>query len=323
MSHNPDAKGRVQRKQTLISCFIFLALLIYQAVDVEAFDVVIVEGAGFTIYEDVIEGFKRACDCNVKKVIVLDNGLKDIRQEIQKEQPDMILTIGQEALTKTREQTNLPITYLMVLNPEPLIEGRDDISGVSMSISPEKKLNAFLDIFPTTREIGVLYNPDESESYVRRARYAAQTRGVGLVEHPLRDPKDVINVLDTMKDKIDALWVMPSKTLSDIETMEIISFFSMNNRVPVLSYTDWHLKIGAAVVLNVDPYEMGVQGAQVARTNHKGLSARSKDIRNSSVSDVRYARVSINQGVIKKMEIAINEKYRNKASTRIYLIGRR
>ena len=46
--------------------------------------------------------------------------------------PDLILTIGKEVLSRVKKISNIPVIYLMVLNPESIIEcGEKNITGVT------------------------------------------------------------------------------------------------------------------------------------------------------------------------------------------------
>ncbi|MBF0564868.1 MAG: hypothetical protein HQK89_06465 [Nitrospirae bacterium] len=286
---------------------VFTVIMVGFLTNVEATEVVVVEGSAFKAYEEALQGFTRNCKCNIKEIITLDASRTEPRSRILKAKPDLVLAIGQEALVQVKEISEVPVVYIMALFPGIIPLKADNITGVSMFISPETQLSILVDVFPSMRSIGLLYTPDESKVLAARAESAALRKGIKFFKREIRSKKEIFPALEDIRFKIDAYWILPDKNLVNAEMIEILSVFSMENKIPLLSFTDQHLKFGAAISINVDPFAMGIQAAEIINSSSKTR----KDAQNQPFNDAKIAKVSFNRAVITSMDIAINEKYKS------------
>lgn len=105
-------------------------------------------------YEEAMRGFKSVANFEINRLILAESEGADLIKKINKVRPDVVLSIGMEALSKLKTIKNIPIVYLMVLNPQSLIEPDRNISGVSMIISPARQLKALLKVLPEVKRVG-------------------------------------------------------------------------------------------------------------------------------------------------------------------------
>ncbi|MCG6550992.1 MAG: hypothetical protein L7F77_01595 [Candidatus Magnetominusculus sp. LBB02] len=288
----------------IIRSAICLALLcaLAQVPPASALDVTIIESSAVKPYEDAIRGFEATCNCNIKKVIPIDHSGYNIQDEIRRSRPDMIVAVGEEALQAALTFKNIPTTYMMALNPSRIISGHGNAVGVSMEIPPHKQISSFLDVFPWIKRLGVVYNPANSGHFMRGAVEAALKQKVVLVEGIAHLPKDVPSVINSMKGKIDALWILPDTTVVTPENIEFLMLHSIAYNVPVLSFTDKHVALGAVMSLSIDPYEIGRQTGGI-------VAAGSTRLPGAANFDVSTARLSINHISAIKMNIAIKDNF--------------
>ncbi len=259
-------------------------------------------------YKEALKGFRERCDCTVRKIVLSEAGpYFDLSKEIEATRPDMVLAVGPEALARLKDKSksirNVPIVYMMDLNPEPLTSGYKNITGVRMTTSPSMQLTSFLRALPLVQKVGVLYNPAKSGEFVEGAVAAAATAGVDLILEKAQRPEDVPGLVNDMAGRIDAFWMIPDASVITSESVESILLFSLENMVPTLTFSEKHLDIGALMSMSVsiNAADMGRQAGKIAeRVLHHGT-----DIALISAAYAENGTLMINELVAQNLNIYI------------------
>lgn len=284
--------------------FITLLLLIFCHGLAEAGqEIVVIQSLRVKPYDEAIEGFKSVCNSKIKRLVVSELERADVVEKISKIRPDIVIAVGMDALSRVKKIKNIPVVYLMVLNPPSILPGNKNITGVSMKIPQEKQLIALLNALPDIKNIGLLYDPDRTGHFVKKAQAAAKKIGIKLIAKEIHSSRDVPSLVMNMKGKIDLFWMLPDLTVVTPETVEFLLLFSLENRVPLLTFSEKYVPLGALMSIGIDAFDMGRQAGEMAK---KILSGR--DIQNVQRVDARKAVVSINLKVAKKLEITIDKK---------------
>lgn len=225
-------------------------------------------------YEEALSGFRLACYCAVREIVLSEAGpYFDLTKEIEATAPDLVLAVGREALVQLKNTRDVPIVYMMALNSEPLTYVHKNIAGIRMTISPGRQLTSFLRAIPLIQRVGVVYNPAKSGKFVEGAVAAAAKTGVDLIIKKAQRPEDVPGLVNGMAGKIDAFWIIPDASVIMSESVEAILLFSLENMVPVLTFSEKHLEIGALMSMSVsiNAADMGRQAGKIAeRVLHNG-----------------------------------------------------
>ena len=198
-------------------------------------------------------------------VLAEEPGAAILRAKVRAKRPDLVLAVGTNALSAVKSIPDIPILYLMVPYPETVTAGRANTTGVEMIFSPEQQLAAFLQVIPRLKRIGLIYDPRRNSALARRIMAAADKRGILVIEEQTEDCRQVHRLLDKLVGRIDAFWMLPDHTVTTPETVEAILLFSLENRVPVLTFSEKYLKRGATVAVTFDPYTMGERAGEMAR----------------------------------------------------------
>jgi len=268
-----------------------------------AADMVIVRSADIKPYKDAIRGFRDACDCAVREV-VLRNG--ESVKTILSDRSSAVVAVGTAAFNKVRSHPAQQIVYIMVMPSEVPSALERNISGVGMDPSPAAYLAAMNEIVPRAKRVGLLYDPKQTGPFVREAQLAAKTAGMELVVRPVEDLADMPSALERLRGKTDIIWMLPDPTVFTPETVELLLRFSFEHNVPVISFSRKYVAMGAVASLDVDPYDMGAQAAGIAsRLSAGGIGP----IREPA----RMTRLFINAHVVKKMGLTIREETLKKA----------
>ncbi|MRR55646.1 MAG: ABC transporter substrate-binding protein [Deltaproteobacteria bacterium] len=282
----------------LIIPFLTLVLLASPA---SAWDVLVVQKYRAKPYADVVRGFD-SVDSGKTSVLILEElSEEDPVREIRRRNPDLILAIGADALAKVSKIGSIPIIYCMVLNPEPLAGNEDNITGISMSVSPEKQLATLRKNLPGLKKIGTVYNPAKMSSFLEKARFAGQKIGVQLVGAKADRPQDVPRALESLPRDLDAFWMLPDSTVTSPEVVEATILYSIRTKTPVFTFSDKYLRIGAAISLELNTFELGKQAAEMAKKIRSGTA-----IKNIPRAFAEQATLSFNHAVAAKFEIPLN-----------------
>ncbi len=258
---------------------LFLLIAVYAIVflshvhPASARDVLVVQNYRAKPYSEALQGFKSVCKAKTGELVLSEMNGEDVLEEIRRRKPDLILAIGMDALLKVRKIRGIPVLYLMVLHPATVLRGEMNITGVSMILPPEKQLSLLHRFLPNVKRIGMVYCPKNTGHLVSRACHAAAKMGIDIKALATGRPEDFPELLKSLKGNVDAYWMLPDSTAITPETVECLLLFSMRNRIPIITFSEKYLKMGALVSLEVNSFKMGKQAGEMALKILSGASA--------------------------------------------------
>jgi len=281
-----------------------------------AFRITAVLSSGLQPYVEAMQGFQNTIGAAVPvhgpksityaeiKEYFLDKGPPPaaLREEILADRPDLLVAIGTNALIFTKTQSaDIPVVYLMVPYPAGIVSGRTNITGVNMQISPARELAALLDAAPELKRFGLIYDPLRLGPMVKEIEAAAREKNIALIAKQTRTSNTVQRLLNELADRIDCFWMLPDLTVITPESVELILLFSLEHRVPVLSFSAKYLTRGAAFAVTFDNYDLGRSAAETAM---KILAGR--DVETLSPIEPQTIRLEINRSVVDKLGIPMS-----------------
>jgi putative tryptophan/tyrosine transport system substrate-binding protein len=264
--------------------------------------VVSVQSVDVAPYNEALNGFNSVCRAENKRIVLSESKEDDLAQKVNAMNPDLILAIGLDALRAVKELSRLPILYTMILNPEPVRNDTPHITGVGMNIPQEKQLDTILKVLPRTTRIGLLYDPEKTGHFVARNQKAAAAAGVQILARVVKAARDVPLTLTQMDVMPDVLWLLPDLTVITPETVEFLFNFSLAHKIPVVSFSEQHLALGAFMSISLDVFELGRQTGAMANTILDGGS-----LKHISPAEAKKAVVTINRTVAEKLGIPISD----------------
>lgn len=278
--------------------------LLYNVSLLSAEEIVVVKSHNIKPYNDTIEGFKRTCRCKVRELNLPETGQNNIRKKILEIGPDAVLAIGMDALNSVGKIDNLPIFYTMLteLMPE-FAEKRKKYSGASMDILPETYLSYMKRLFPKARRVGIIYSRPNTGQFVNEALAISNSIGFEIIVREVSTPARVPVVIEGMKGKIDIFWMLPDPEVITSETIDSILLFSFQNNVPVFSFANKYVKMGAVASLSVDPVALGAQtGELIAKKLDNGAVENLVHIRPQKVL------LSVNRKIAAKFGLPLSDE---------------
>ena len=289
----------MKRKVLAILLFLTLGHTLVQAGQ----KIVAIQSVSIGPYDQAIKGFTSVGDFEIKRLVLSELRGMDIVKKIDEIGPDIVLTIGPDALLKAKSIQKTPVVYLMVLDPQSILSGERNVTGVSMNISPKQQLATLLQVLPDVENIGLLYDPAKTREFVQRARVAAEKIGIRLYAKEVNRPSDIPSLISDMKGKIDLFWMLPDVTVITPETVKFLLLFSLENKIPVLTFSEKYVELGTPISIGIDAFDIGCQAGEMVKRILSGT-----DVKDVQPVDARKEVISISPKIARKLGIRIDEK---------------
>ena len=139
-----------------------------------------------------------------------------------------------------------------------------------------------------------------------QAMKAADNWGISLIPEAVYSSKDLPDATRVLLPKIDLLWLIPDSTVVTPESLDFIFLTSLENKLPVVAFSEDLARAGAVMSLSPDPWTVGEQAGRLAQKVIKG-----KIPVNIPHSHSEKIKVSINMSTAKKIGLRINRQALN------------
>ncbi len=219
-------------------------------------------------YREPQEEFKRVMS---QPVLEVDLGNKkwdiaNVEDLLYDEEPDIIYCIGTKAyLIANKYAKDKDIVFSSIINwlRLPITE---KTYGVSNELHVGMEIMLFRYIFPNIQKIGVLYSKKYTEEWFTNAGSEAEKMGVKIVGHAISQKKQIISDLRKLLSKVDAFWLISDPELiSDKEGLLKILQECDVQKIPVFSYHEAFVNLGAVLIVSVDNPTIGRQSASIVK----------------------------------------------------------
>ena len=274
--------------------FILLALSLHQVPSAWGAEVLILQSSSSPVYTEALHGFRAAFNGADRTLLLTDYAEIDVQRIVKEERPRLVLAVGDKALAASGKVREVPVLAMLALSLNLKRQSPDNLGGVAMAVAPERYLKLFDSL--GAKRIGVLYDPNKTGHYLKKAVQEGRQLGLNLVTEPVNDPRELQAKLDKMKGNVDALWMLPDSTVVTTVNMEAFLLFSMTHNVPAVTFTSQYLKKGAAASLDIDPFDIGRQAGELALSVLKGSAPRKLP-----TLDPRKTHLHTNEIVLRKL----------------------
>lgn len=268
--------------------------------------VVAVQSVATKPYDEAFRGFKSTIsedNVQIQRIILSDSKGKGDVGRLQAINPSLVLAIGLGALSEVAHLTDVPIVYVMILAPPDAIAQKKQVTGVRMSVPPDKQLAIVKEALPQTKTIGLLYDPQRSGPEVKRIYKAGNEMEIAIEALKVTQTEQVFNALLQMQGRIDLFWMLPDLTVVTPDTVEFFLLFAMETGTPLLSFSTKYSELGAVMAIASDPQDMGRQAAEMALKILSGVQAH-----NIPEQEAEKVLVTFNLKTARKMGVKISEK---------------
>ncbi len=250
-----------------VAMWILLTALPFTALsqDHEAL-IAVLKTADNSIYDQALAHFTESCQARVA-VFKMNGSLQTGREQIEvinSGKYRLVLAIGASAALVAREQSKHPVVFCGVFSPDRSKLAGGNITGVTLDASVKEQFSALQKMMTGLRTIGVIYDPRVSSDLIREARSASKDLGLHLETREVSSHKEVTWAVRDLLSQVDAQWVIADSTVVNPENLRHMLLTSVENRVPILAFSDAVVREGALASVSTPADEIGQEAAGLA-----------------------------------------------------------
>lgn len=194
----------------------------------------------------------------------------------------------------------LPVVYSSVLNWRKF-HNNIDYYGVASEVSLVAQLTWFKYFFPELQKVGVFYS-EKNEALIMEAKDVAKSLGMTLLAEEVELNSDFQGKAGELLPDVQALWLISDLAVLAPETrVQTLFDLAKAKHVPVLTYNELFIEMGALLSIEADLPTTGRQAALLMR-----------DVLNNGpkLQSVTYpagSRIILNQTTLESSGLNINE----------------
>ena len=292
----------------LVGCIVLLLGAEYMAEGQSSGSrIVVVSSSKAAPYEEAFTGLQQALrQQGVRAQVdmhILEGDTARVRAALRALSPDDVLvTLGTSAMQQAHAGApTLPLVAGMILSADEL-QGLPNATGVFLEFPWEVQVQWLRRLLPTTKTLGILYNPKENSRRIEAAKRAARDLGFVVEVEEVHDAKELPVALENLGKRIEVLWGVVDDLVLNPQTAKQILLFSFQNRIPLVGLSTAWVKAGALYALEWDYTDIGHQCGEMVVQILGGTSARA--IPPAAPRKVLY---TLNQKTARHMKIDLPE----------------
>ena len=151
--------------------------------------------------------------------------------------------------------------YSVVLNPAKVLGTERPSCGISLNIPVQKQIEIIERGLPGVWRVGLLYDPQYNADFFEETIMPASSLGIQIVPLAVSSKKEIPGVLNNHWGAIDALWLIPDRTVISESIIKYAIKESLFKAVPVIGYNRFFYESGAALAFVFNYEELGRQCA--------------------------------------------------------------
>ncbi len=155
--------------------------------------------------------------------------------------------------------------FTVVLNPEAVIDLSGWSCGVPLNLPVRVQVGEIAHAFEKKKRLGLLFDPRYNSRFFERATgFAKKMYDMNIVPLKVTSKGEIPDVLRENYKNIDALWLIPDRTVISETLVQYIIRESLTYRIPVIGYNRFFYESGAAFTFIFEYEELGRQTAYAA-----------------------------------------------------------
>lgn len=220
---------------------------------------------------------------NIKYTFGNSQGDNTVAQSIAKkfvnDKCDMIFAITTPTAQVCAQEikgTNIPLVFGAVTDPvsaglvNSLESPGGNITGTSDRWPTSAQFDLLIQLVPTVKRLGVVYNPGEtnSESNIKEVEQVCKNKNLQLIKVAVSNTNEVYAAAQSLVGKIDAFYVSADNTV--ITAMDAVIKISEKNKIPLLPGVSSNVEQGGFGTLGPNYFDVGVEAAKITDRIIKG-----------------------------------------------------
>ena len=268
-------------------------------------EIAILKSSDLKAYNEAIEGFKATAPGSpIYAEYDLRGDLemgKHLAKKIRTSDSSLVVAVGlKAALAAKLEITDIPVLYMMILDPLKHHLTAANMTGVLLEIPMDRQFKVMRAFLPDLHRIAMLYDPDKTAAKLKEAEPRAAVHEFQLRGFAVEDEKEVPQQLRALLSESEALWLIPDSTVLTEESIRFILESALAKQVPVFGFSSELTRLGALLSMSIDYGEVGREAGLLAKRILNG----EPPLRLKPVS-VQRIRITVNQKTARSLGIPI------------------
>jgi putative ABC transport system substrate-binding protein len=203
--------------------------------------------------------------------------LHTIAQKFVRDNVDLIYTLSTPAVQAAAKATKtIPIVMGAITDPvaaglvKSWQSSGNNITGIASKQPMDKTVEFYLQILPSLKRLGVLYNPGEQNSVdeVKDLEGVAKQKGIQLIYAPVTTSADVMVAANSLVGKVDAFVTPKDNTVT--AGLEAGIKVAKENKIPFFSMDFDTVHRGTIIAFGPSFYDLGRSASKKAVRILKG-----------------------------------------------------
>ncbi|THJ14452.1 MAG: hypothetical protein CAF43_000305 [Nitrospira sp. CG24C] len=227
-----------------------------------AMDIAILQSSDIAAYREAIAGLKATGPIGATYTEYdaqgdLELG-KKLARKLRASNASLVVAVGlKAALAAKVEIEDVPIVYMMVLDPFKHQLTSANITGTLLEIPFDRQLKIMRTFLPALHRVGMLYDPVKNASRIKIAVEQAGIVDVQAKGLPVESEKDVPQQLRTLLSDVEALWLIPDSAVLTNESIPFILESALASHIPVIGFSPELTRLGALLSMSVNYGDVG------------------------------------------------------------------
>ena len=266
----PFRAGRSSAVWTVVRLIWLLSLCTLYVSESAAMDIAILRSSDIAAYREAVAGLKAtgpigAIYTEYDAQGDLELG-KKLARKLRASNASLVVAVGlKAALAAKVEIVDVPIVYMMILDPLKHQLTGDNMTGTLLEVPVDRQLKIMRTFLPTLHQIGTLYDPAKTSSRLKEAMRQATISDFQLKGLPVESDKDVPRQLRTLLSDVEAFWLMPDSTVLTNESIRFILESALARQVPVIGFSPEFTRLGALLSMSVNYGDVGRETGLLAK----------------------------------------------------------
>ena len=262
--------GNSRVARVMLGLALLLGLCTLPVSESAAMDIAILQSSDIAAYREAIAGLKATgpigaiySEYDVQGDLELG---KKLARKVRASNASLVVAVGlKAALAAKVEIVDVPIVYMMVLDPLKHQLTTDNMTGTLLEVPLDRQLKIMRTFLPTLHRFGTLYDPAKTSSRVKEAERQAVIFDFQLKGVPVESEKDVPPQLRALLSDVEALWLMPDSTVLTNESIRFILESALARQIPVIGFSPEFTRLGALLSMSVNYGDVGRETGLLAK----------------------------------------------------------
>jgi putative ABC transport system substrate-binding protein len=286
-------------------------------VEAAPIEIAILKSSDLKAYGEAVEGFKATAPGSAIYIEYdlrgdLERG-KHLAKKIRVSDPSLVVAVGlKAALAAKSEIADIPVLYMMILDPLKHGLTAANMTGVLPAISTDRQFRIIRTLLPTMHRIGVLYDPTKTVSKLHEAEPHAAGYDFQLQGFAVENEKEIFQQLRMLGGTSEALWLIPDSTVLTDESIRFLLESALAKQIPVIGFSSELTRLGALASLSVRYSEVGREAGLLAKrilNGDKQLPSKPVLVQRVTVSVNRKTARYLGIAIPKELDSLIDETY--------------